>query len=96
MDIKELHKRISLGIPTEGEAGFTGEWRVFKPVVIKEKCLAYKKDSLICQLCWKFCPDAVIEQGKPPVIDFNYCKGCGICAEVCPAKAIDMVNENQD
>jgi pyruvate ferredoxin oxidoreductase delta subunit len=25
--------------------------------------------------------------------DLDYCKGCGICAEVCPADAIAMVAE---
>jgi pyruvate ferredoxin oxidoreductase delta subunit len=23
----------------------------------------------------------------------RYCKGCGICAEICPTKAITMVEE---
>jgi Pyruvate/2-oxoacid:ferredoxin oxidoreductase delta subunit len=27
--------------------------------------------------------------------DFYYCKGCGICAEECPTKAIAMVNEEE-
>jgi Pyruvate/2-oxoacid:ferredoxin oxidoreductase delta subunit len=26
-------------------------------------------------------------------IDYDYCKGCGICAQECPAKAIRMVAE---
>jgi pyruvate ferredoxin oxidoreductase delta subunit len=26
----------------------------------------------------------------------DYCKGCGICAEECPAKAITMVDEVDD
>jgi Pyruvate/2-oxoacid:ferredoxin oxidoreductase delta subunit len=26
-------------------------------------------------------------------IDYDYCKGCGICANECPAKAIAMVEE---
>ncbi|MFN4245581.1 MAG: 4Fe-4S binding protein, partial [Brevinematia bacterium] len=25
--------------------------------------------------------------------DYDYCKGCGICANVCPRNAIDMVSE---
>jgi len=26
-----------------------------------------------------------------PEIDYDYCKGCGICAEVCPKGCIEMV-----
>jgi Pyruvate/2-oxoacid:ferredoxin oxidoreductase delta subunit len=26
-------------------------------------------------------------------IDYDYCKGCGVCANECPAKAITMVEE---
>jgi pyruvate ferredoxin oxidoreductase gamma subunit len=25
--------------------------------------------------------------------DYQYCKGCGICAEMCPTGAIKMVRE---
>jgi pyruvate ferredoxin oxidoreductase delta subunit len=28
-------------------------------------------------------------------IDYDYCKGCGICAVECPRKAIEMVPEPQ-
>jgi Pyruvate/2-oxoacid:ferredoxin oxidoreductase delta subunit len=28
-------------------------------------------------------------------IDFSYCKGCGICANVCPQKAITMIDERK-
>ena len=27
------------------------------------------------------------------VIDYTYCKGCGICTAECPKKAIDFVLE---
>jgi pyruvate ferredoxin oxidoreductase delta subunit len=31
----------------------------------------------------------------PPAIELEYCKGCGICAEECPASAIVMVPERE-
>jgi len=43
------------------------------------------------------CPDSsiVVEDGKMIDIDLVHCKGCGICAEVCPpkVKCIDMIEE---
>jgi len=49
-------------------------------------------------MCWFFCPENTIDvvevDGKSmPRIDYEYCKGCGICAQVCPTKAISMVEE---
>jgi len=46
-------------------------------------------------LCWLYCPESVIdwEKGYKIQIDYTYCKGCGICADVCPVKAIDMTPE---
>ena len=41
-------------------------------------------------------PDnAVIKlgQGKRYAINYDYCKGCGLCVEECPCGAIDMVKE---
>ena len=58
-------------------------------------CLAAKAGRVTCQLCWVYCPDACIAQGAGPAIDLTYCKGCGICAQECPAGAIVMVPEAQ-
>jgi len=46
-------------------------------------------------ICWVFCPDGAIqiEDGKVVGIDLAHCKGCGICAEECPRKAVSMVEE---
>jgi pyruvate ferredoxin oxidoreductase delta subunit len=39
-----------------------------------------------------------VKDGKVKGIDYEHCKGCGICAEVCPPKikAIEMVREGKD
>jgi len=49
-----------------------------------------------CDNCYGVCPDnAVIKLGPGQRFRFNYdyCKGCGICAEECPCGAIAMVPE---
>ena len=49
-----------------------------------------------CDNCYGICPDnAVIKLGPGKRFEFNYdfCKGCGLCAAECPCGAIDMVPE---
>jgi len=48
-------------------------------------------------MCWIYCPDSAIlvEDKKVKEIDLEHCKGCGICAEECPVKAIKMVPEGE-
>ena len=73
----------------------TGDWRGSKrPVFDAERCTS-------CMLCWIYCPDAAIvaENGKVVGINYDYCKGCGICAAECPARphsAIEMVDEGEE
>ena len=50
-----------------------------------------------CDNCYGVCPDnAVTKLGPGLRFEFNYdyCKGCGICAAECPCGAIEMVPEN--
>jgi 2-oxoacid:acceptor oxidoreductase delta subunit (pyruvate/2-ketoisovalerate family) len=49
-----------------------------------------------CDNCYGVCPDnAVIKlgPGERYAFDFDYCKGCGICVQECPAGAILMIPE---
>jgi len=49
-----------------------------------------------CDNCYGVCPDnAVIKLGPGNGFEFNYdyCKGCGVCAAECPCGAIEMVAE---
>ena len=68
----------------------TGDWRSFKPIRNEEKCTD-------CLQCWIVCPDAsiIVEDGKITGIDYDYCKGCGICSKVCPFDAIEMMPEGE-
>lgn len=60
----------------------TGSWRIFKPIVLQEKCN-------YCKLCYYFCPEGCVEWSREAVtIDYEYCKGCGICHHECPSGAI--------
>ena len=68
----------------------TGLWRSSRPVIDTEKCIS-------CYKCWLQCPDdsiATDETGKVSGIDLFFCKGCGICAKVCPADAITIYPES--
>lgn len=65
----------------------TGTWRALAPVVTEEKCIK-------CKLCYWWCPDSAISiTEKGAKVDYNFCKGCGICANECPVGAINMVRE---
>jgi pyruvate ferredoxin oxidoreductase delta subunit len=68
----------------------TGSWRTFKPVWYPERCIH-------CLFCWLYCPEPAIlvEDGKVVGIDYDFCKGCGICVKECPDKAhaLELVRE---
>jgi len=67
----------------------TGDWRAFRPDVDREKCVN-------CLFCWIYCPDAaVVRKEKWVEVNYDYCKGCGICAKECPKEAIKMVEEQK-
>ncbi|MFJ8581007.1 NAD(P)-binding protein [Micromonospora sp. NPDC093277] len=49
-----------------------------------------------CDNCYGVCPDNAIRKLGPGLgfeIDYDYCKGCGLCVAECPAGAMEMVPE---
>lgn len=80
--------------PGTTRANKTGAWRTFKPVYDDDKCIR-------CALCELYCPEGCVEKkddGSEKGIyrpDYDFCKGCGICANECPKDAITMVLEEK-
>ncbi|MCL1897898.1 MAG: NAD(P)-binding protein [Micrococcales bacterium] len=51
-----------------------------------------------CDNCYGLCPDDVIIKlgpGKKYKINYDYCKGCAVCAEECPCGCIEMIPEDR-
>ena len=69
---------------TDSLSNLTGSWSLERPVLL-EAC----ND---CALCALFCPEGAIARvDGSMVVDYLYCKGCGICEAVCPVRnAIEM------
>jgi len=75
--------------PSTSRDNKTGAWRVeSRPKFLQKDCIA-------CKMCLMVCPEGCITGSEKNTYncDFNYCKGCGNCAVICPKKDIDMVKE---
>jgi len=85
---KEIPLAGAITRPASALENRTGSWRAFRPVIDEKKCIN-------CDFCVVFCPDNAVafKNGKRGKVNLEYCKGCGICASVCPVKCIEMKEE---
>ena len=77
----------------EVQHGLTEENALFEA----RRCMSCG-NCLQCDNCYGVCPDnAVIKTGDdnvPYIFNYDYCKGCGVCASECPCGAIKMEPES--
>ncbi len=77
--------------PRKSTGSKTGSWRMqSRPEFLHKNCIA-------CRMCFNACPEMCItgKEKNTFTCDYTYCKGCGLCAVVCPKKDIIMVQEPQ-
>ncbi len=88
VEFKDMIIGGRVNTPGNAEDFKTGDWRSLVPVVDMEKCID-------CLTCWIYCPDdcILIKDNKMTGIKLSHCKGCGICVNVCPKKAISLQEE---
>jgi pyruvate ferredoxin oxidoreductase delta subunit len=86
----------------------TGDWRTFRPVSLPDKCT----NCMICWMLCPDSAIKVGGVDDPAKglkgvsnnpklgnfggFDLDFCKGCGVCAEECPFKAIEMKQEKMN
>lgn len=74
-----------LGASSENALAF---WRDKLPVCDQRKCTCIE-----CIVAY-FCPEGIVRwKDEVYTVDYEFCKGCGICAHECPNKAITMKPE---
>ena len=77
--------------PGTSKKNKTGSWRMeTRPKFLQKNCIA-------CKLCLLICPEGCISGSEKNtyICDYAYCKGCGICAGLCPKQDIAMVKEGK-
>ncbi|MBO4364779.1 MAG: 4Fe-4S binding protein [Eggerthellaceae bacterium] len=97
----EVLDPLEYGRSTAFEAGYlvsrNAGWRQVRPVIDPNVCTG-------CLQCYLYCPDGTIRKTHAAkgdssqaavFVDLDFCKGCGICKNVCKFEAISMVAESE-
>ena len=110
-DKKKTWKEIPIGgkilEPGNSIKYKTGDWRTFRPVHLPDKCINCMICWMVCpdssiKVGGPDCPERGLKgvNNNPKLgnfggFDYDHCKGCGLCAEECPVKAIEMKDEKE-
>ncbi len=78
--------------PSESKGDKTGSWRT----LVRPRYL--QKDCIACRMCLLICPEGCVSGKEKNTfnVDYTFCKGCGVCADICPKKDIAMEPEEQE
>jgi len=76
--------------PGTSVVNLTGGWRTEIPRIEQILCIR-------CFNCLIYCPESSVHYSEKGAIefDYDYCKGCGICANECSGHAIYMEMEEK-
>jgi NADPH-dependent glutamate synthase beta subunit-like oxidoreductase/Pyruvate/2-oxoacid:ferredoxin oxidoreductase delta subunit len=75
--------------PLDEETSTIGTEAAFVEI---ERCLSCGHCNE-CGVCFVLCPDAAIRWDGGPVVDYEFCKGCGICVAECSGHTMILINE---
>ncbi len=91
-----VHEPTLAVVEREGDREITTT--LSAPMIHKEanRCFSCG-NCLACDNCWTLCPDTAVlktkdlaTDGSHYLFDYDYCKGCGLCAHECPCGYIEM------
>ena len=69
----------------------TREYFTIGNAALKPKGYVITDSCIGCGTCVTKCPQSVITEGMPYVIDQNHCLQCGNCYENCPVQAVERL-----
>lgn len=91
--LKTIHRKAN-----ERIKDFDETYIQYPAAVVKEEANRCFRCGICtaCDNCFKFCPDIAVKKIDGLYqIDYDFCKGCGICVQECPRGAMSIEKEGK-